>query len=230
MKGSSDLNARLCRVWMPCMVNIWERILTNERTGMVGLDQSEAGKQGGLQRNVVWLVHLRWGKGHALPYTPLWGKIKTDNVWIKKILFICLFNQNLERGFCLEFHLDCIKGSLFCELWKTGEWFLPMVHYFPRYLTVSEYVCTCLRQRLDQSQASIGDHQPIRAQETAWTPELSNERPVRVTVDQWEARKLRRAVWHYPGAQCEARVWSVNTAPDVWGMVEWHAPCTVQCR
>ena len=134
-----------------------------------------------------------------------------------------LIIQNLELWFCLEFHHDCIEVSILCKLWKTGEWFLPMVHYFPRYLTVSEYVCTCLRQRLDQSQASIGDHQPIRAQETAWTPELSNERPVRVTVDQWEARKLRRAVWHYPGAQCEARVWSVNTAPDIWGMVEWHA-------
>ena len=58
--------------------------MTNERTGMVGLDQSEAGKQGGLQRNVVWLVHLRWGKGHALLYTsPLWENIITEG--LKKV-------------------------------------------------------------------------------------------------------------------------------------------------
>ena len=63
---------------MPCMVNIWGIILTNQRTDLVGLGQSEAEKQSGLQRNVVWLVLLRWGKGHALPYTSLWGIIKTE--------------------------------------------------------------------------------------------------------------------------------------------------------
>ena len=75
---------------MPCMVNIWGNILTNQRTGLVGLDQSEAEKQRGLQRNVVWLVQLRWGKGHALPYSALWGIFKTEKGFLQKKILMSL--------------------------------------------------------------------------------------------------------------------------------------------
>ena len=105
--------------------------MTNQRTGLVGVDQSEAEKQRGLQRNVVWLVQLRWGKGHALPYSALWGdfhELKGLEMTQKILMSLCILESRNSFIYLASSGQHCIIFETVVMIFH-GD-------YFPRYLTV----------------------------------------------------------------------------------------------
>ena len=157
----------------------------------------------------MWSGWSCWGGARGMHCRTLhYGELsKLKRVWNDKemLMWLCILKSRIL------FKYTTCKWSELRQLWNSGD-DVPLWTISPGTWQCSVCVCiTCLRQCLNQSQASVSDHQPIRAEETAWTPGLANQRPVLATLDQWEARKLRRAVWHYPGA-----VLSVRLGSDQW--------------